>query len=171
MDVLPADSNGKAFQTSTSSSPTSTSDNGNEPSSFFGNQGPTPIIPAFVLTGVLVAVLIMICAYRRVLVTRGIRPRGADGGPMMVRYGPFGMSFVQTVAAERAARAKKELGPKPELWDAFTKGGSPRFGDEKGVLWKDMKVRVLYFRVFRFHKFNNTAIVNASKPSFIRTRN
>jgi len=141
----------KAFQTATttvsgaSPNPTDTNSNPN----LFGNSGPTPVIPAFVLSGVLLIVLVCICTWRRMLRTR-------TNAGLVPRYGPFGISFVPMVAemdqqlrgGRRRAREERDvaLGPKPELWDAYTrregwaedKGGHGLLLDEEAS-WKGMK--------------------------------
>lgn len=142
----------RAFQTATTTasgggalSPTDTNANPN----LFGNSGPTPVIPAFVLSGVLLIVLVSICTWRRMLATR-------HQAGLVARYGPFGITFVPASNVEGGpfggGRRREDrtvvLGPKPELWDAYTgreKWIEGKDGKEKEAkdecTWRGMKVR------------------------------
>jgi len=106
----------------------------------FGSSGPTPVIPAFVLSGVLLIVLVSICTWRRMLATR------SQSG-LVARYGPFGITFVPATTTmmeggggmRGRAEERVVLGPKPELWDAYTRRGEKHGSEVDEHTWKDMK--------------------------------
>jgi hypothetical protein len=123
-----------ALQTSTTTSPTPTSNSDSDP----GHDGSTtPLIPAFLIAGVLLAIIAAMFGWRRILRNRhlGVVDFDMDGGVGMPMGGPgnthggvfaagplvFRMGTRYGVMRGFATREmlEKEVGPKPVLWDVW----------------------------------------------------
>ncbi|KAH8113980.1 hypothetical protein DFH11DRAFT_1878210 [Phellopilus nigrolimitatus] len=96
------------------------------------NGGPAPVIPAFLLTGVLVILLVALVWWRRVAQGRAAAAAAAARNHMTM--GVFIRSGMGA-PEEREGRAPRtpELGTAPRLWDVHLAGGGA-----PGARWRDV---------------------------------
>lgn len=106
----------------------------------FGGNGSAPLVPAFILTGFLLAAILLMTWWRRVARPAGARmPFARVGGGMFY----FPAAFDGPGAGPRRER-EKVVGPKPEMFDLLVRQMDRKekeVVDEKGGLeWEDVKV-------------------------------
>jgi len=114
-----------------------TSNNGN----IFGGNGSAPLVPAFILTGFLLAAILLMTWWRRVARPAGARmPFARVGGGMF--YFPAAFDGPGAGPGGRRER-EKDVGPKPEMFDVLVRQVDKKEReevDEKGGLeWEDVK--------------------------------
>jgi len=120
-----------AIQTLTTSvAPTSTdvSTDTNANSNLFGNNGAAPIIPAFIVAGLLLIALVIMMAWRRMTHNRLLALVGAGAGEMV----PPGAGLA------REREGTMPFGPEPRLWDVCVANGRGA-DDLRETTWKGMK--------------------------------
>ena len=152
-----------ATDTSAAASTSATDANGtggDDTNGILPGDNTAPLVPAFLLTGVLLIAIVALCWWKRRSSPGSIMFAGATGAGsrFMVStragyagsFGPFVGGSWEPGTHGPGGRREKELGPKPELWDAYIE--MQGLGKDKAageLRWRDMKVR----RFFGSHSY------------------
>ncbi|KAL5522762.1 hypothetical protein ACEPAG_8780 [Sanghuangporus baumii] len=162
-----------ADETDTAAQALGTSEPSGDTGGLLNSDGPQPLVPAFILSALVVVGIIMMCWWKRVSARRAFASRagvveegaginmviGAGRGLSagMVMLAARGTEFPTQIEVRPDIRRKKDvkLGPKPLLWDVYLERDEDLDEKEMECGWRWM-MRVIHLQYHHFSLHNHS---------------